>query len=130
MVVIDVVDHLEVTHSHLAVAQHVMQPLMPMPFRDLMSPCCCMQLELNEYADMSWDQFSKEKLGFQGATALQRCAPQPTPSTVLGASMLRTPLCIGWVAAWYLALLAALAHAICVHGGKRLAEMFQYAPSI
>jgi C1A family cysteine protease len=29
------------------------------------------QLELNEYADMSWEQFSREKLGFQGTTAKQ-----------------------------------------------------------
>jgi hypothetical protein len=32
-----------------------------------------LQLELNEYADMSWEQFSREKLGFQGTTAKQRC---------------------------------------------------------
>lgn len=43
------------------------------------SPSCflvvvVLQLELNEYADMTWQQFSTEKLGFQGAQALQRYA--------------------------------------------------------
>jgi hypothetical protein len=31
-----------------------------------------LQLELNQYADMSWQQFSKQKLGFEGGKALQR----------------------------------------------------------
>jgi hypothetical protein len=31
-----------------------------------------LQLELNEYADITWEQFSRSKLGFQGATAVQR----------------------------------------------------------
>jgi len=30
------------------------------------------QLELNEYADLTWEQFSQQKLGFKGAQALQR----------------------------------------------------------
>lgn len=37
------------------------------------SPPSTVQLELNEYADMSWQQFSKQKLGFEGGKALQRC---------------------------------------------------------
>lgn len=52
--------------------------------------CCMLQLDLNKYADMTWEQFSRQKLGFQGSAALQRCVHK-------GWAMMRTGLFDFWL---------------------------------